>query len=65
MVARLTGSGYSVPGCSSGGGVSSEGGGGVGFSCGEGPAATVDNAMSLTGVDIHDAAAVLGVEPAR
>ncbi|MFF0011730.1 hypothetical protein [Streptomyces sp. NPDC005374] len=64
MVAALTGSGYSVSGCSGGGGVSSAGGGGVGFSCSEGPAATINNAMSLKVVDILDAAAVLRIEPA-
>ncbi|MET7686867.1 hypothetical protein ABZT06_02530 [Streptomyces sp. NPDC005483] len=63
MVARLTGSGYSVSGCSGGGGVSSEGGGGVGFSCSEGPAATINNAMSLEVVDVVDAAAVLRIRP--
>lgn len=62
MVARLTGSGYSVSGCS-GGGVSSEGAGGVTFSCEEGPAATINNAMSLKVVDILDTAAVLRIEP--
>ncbi|MFJ8791636.1 hypothetical protein [Streptomyces sp. NPDC102462] len=64
MAAQVTGSGYSVSGCSGGGGVSSEGAGGVGFSCGEGPAATINNAMSLKVVDIRDAAAVLDIEPA-
>ncbi|MFD5268919.1 hypothetical protein [Streptomyces sp. NPDC058335] len=65
MVAQLTGSGYSVSGCSGGGGVSSEGEGSVGFSCGEGPAATINDAMSLKVVDILDAAAVLRIKPAR
>ncbi|MFI6441733.1 hypothetical protein [Streptomyces sp. NPDC050759] len=64
MVAPLTGSGYSVSGCSGGGSVSSDGGGGVALSCGEGPAATINNAMSLKVVDIRDAAAVLRIEPA-
>lgn len=64
MAAQVTGSGYSVSGCSGGGGVSSEGEGGVGFSCGEGPAATINNAMSLKVVDIRDTAAVLDIEPA-
>ncbi|MET8082248.1 hypothetical protein [Streptomyces sp. NPDC005303] len=64
MAARLTGSGYSVSGCSGGGSVSSEGGGGVGFSCGEGPAATINDAMSLEVVDVLDAAAVLRIRPA-
>jgi hypothetical protein len=64
MVAQLTGSGYSVSGCSGGGGVSSDGGGGVGFSCGEGPAATINDAMSLKVVDIRDEVAVLRIQPA-
>ncbi|MER6917988.1 hypothetical protein [Streptomyces spiralis] len=64
MTARLTGSGYSISGCSGGGGVSSEGEGGVGFSCGEGPATTINDAMSLKVVDILDAAAVLRIKPA-
>ncbi|MEV5148132.1 hypothetical protein AB0L14_27975 [Streptomyces sp. NPDC052727] len=64
MVAQLTGSGYSISGCSGGGGVSSQGGGGVRFSCDEGPAATINDAMSLEVVDILDAVAVLRIEPA-
>ncbi|MEV8569681.1 hypothetical protein AB0436_29645 [Streptomyces sp. NPDC051322] len=64
MVAQLTGSGYSVSGCSGGDGVSSKGEGGVGFSCGQGPAATINDAMSLKVVDILDAAAVLRIKPA-
>ncbi|MFJ2264698.1 hypothetical protein ACIOKD_41685 [Streptomyces sp. NPDC087844] len=64
MAARLAGSGYSISGCSGGGGVSSDGGGGVGFSCSEGPAAIINDAMSLKVVDILDAAAVLRIQPA-
>ncbi len=64
MAAQLTGSGFSVSGCSGGGGVSSEGGGGVGLNCGKGPAATINDAMSLKVVEIHDTAAVLRIEPA-
>ncbi|MFG2796375.1 hypothetical protein [Streptomyces pseudovenezuelae] len=64
MVAGLTGSGYSVSGCSGGGGVSSEGGGGVGLSCEEGPAATVNDAMSLKVVDVRGSVAVLRIAPA-
>ncbi|MFD5476486.1 hypothetical protein [Streptomyces hawaiiensis] len=64
MAAPLTGSGYSVSGCSGGGGVSSEGNGGVRFSCGEGPAATMNDAMSLKVVKILDTAAALRIEPA-
>ncbi len=65
MVAGLTGSGYSVSGCSGGGSVSSAGGGGGGLSCEKGPAATINDAMSLKVVDVLDAAAVLRIEPAR
>ncbi|MFG2470409.1 hypothetical protein ACGFXB_33835 [Streptomyces canus] len=64
MVAELTGSGYSISGCSGGGSVSSNGGGGVAFSCGEGPAATINDAMSLKIVSIMDASAVLSIKPA-
>jgi hypothetical protein len=64
MVAPLTGSGYSVSGCSGGGGVSSAGGGGVGLRCGKGPAATVNDAMSLKVVDVRGTTAVLRIEPA-
>ncbi|MFJ4467738.1 hypothetical protein ACIP2X_09735 [Streptomyces sp. NPDC089424] len=64
MVAPLTGSGYSVAGCSGGGGVSSAGGGGVSLTCEEGPAATVNDAMSLKVVEAGDDAAVLRIEPA-
>jgi len=64
MVAPLTGSGYSISGCSGGGGVSSQGGGGVGMSCGVGTVATVNDVMSLEVVRIGDAVAVLRIEPA-
>jgi hypothetical protein len=64
MVAPLTGSSYSVSGCSGGGGVSSAGGGGVGLSCEEGTVATLNDAMSLEVVEILDTAAILRVEPA-
>jgi hypothetical protein len=64
MAAPLKGSGFSVSGCAGGGGVSSESGGGVGLSCGEGPAATINDTMSLTVVEIRDTAAVLRIEPA-
>lgn len=64
MVAPLTGAGYSVSGCSGGGSVSSKGSGGVGLSCGEGPAATINDAMSLKVVEIRGAGAVLRIEPA-
>jgi hypothetical protein len=43
--------------------VSSEGGGGVGLSCGKGTAATINDAMSLEVVEILDTAAVLRIEP--
>lgn len=64
MVAPLTGAGFSVSGCSGGGGVSSEGGG-VRLSCDEGTTAAVNDAMSLEVVEILDTAAVLRIEPAR
>ncbi|WP_253872258.1 hypothetical protein [Promicromonospora umidemergens] len=63
LAAPLTGSGYSVSGCSGGGGVSSAGGGGVGLTCSEGPAATINDAMSLEVVEIRGPAAVLRIEP--
>jgi hypothetical protein len=64
MVAPLTGSGYSVSGCSGGGSVSSEGSGGVRLSCGKGPAATINDAMSLQIAEILDTTALLRIEPA-
>lgn len=65
MTAPLTGSGYSVSGCSGGGGVSSSGGGGIRISCDEGAVATINDDMSLEVVDIHGTtAAVLRIEPA-
>ncbi|MFE0588260.1 hypothetical protein [Micromonospora echinospora] len=64
MVAPLTGSGYSVSGCSGRGGVSSQGGGGVGLSCTVGTVATINDAMRLEVVDISDTSAVLRIEPA-
>ena len=64
MVAPLTGSGYSVSGCSGGGGVSSAGGGGIALSCDKGTVATINDAMSLKVVDILGATAVLRIEPA-
>ncbi|MDG4791384.1 hypothetical protein O7626_36750 [Micromonospora sp. WMMD1102] len=64
MVAPLTGSGYSVSGCSGGGGVTSQGGGGVRLSCKVGTVATVNDVMSLEVVKIGDTVAVLRIEPA-
>lgn len=64
MVAAITGDGYSVSGCNGGGVASSAGGGGVEFDCGEGPAATINDAMSLKVVDIRGASAVLSIKPA-
>lgn len=64
MVAPLTGSGYSVSGCSGGGGVSSQGGGGVEMSCKVGTVATINDVMSLEVVEIGDTVAVLRIEPA-
>ncbi|MGI5200197.1 hypothetical protein ACQEU6_00980 [Spirillospora sp. CA-108201] len=64
MVAPLTGSGYSISGCSGGGSVSSQGGG-VRLSCDKGTAATINNTMSLEVVKILGTAAVLRIQPAR
>ncbi|OKK02902.1 hypothetical protein AMK26_22435 [Streptomyces sp. CB03234] len=64
MAAPLTGSGYSVSGCSGGGGVSSDGGGGVGLNCGLGTVATINDAMSLEVIEIRANAAVLRIAPA-
>ncbi|NYI04855.1 hypothetical protein [Allostreptomyces psammosilenae] len=63
MTAPLTGSGFGVSGCAGGGGVSSAGGGGVELRCSPGPAATINDAMSLQVVEILDTAAVLRIEP--
>ncbi|MFY1690750.1 hypothetical protein [Plantactinospora sp. WMMB782] len=63
MVAPLTGSGYSVSGCSGGGGVSSQGGGGVRMSCKVGTVATINDVMGLEVVKIGDTVAVLRIEP--
>ncbi|MFI0502680.1 hypothetical protein ACH3WN_07400 [Streptomyces albogriseolus] len=64
MVAPVHGSGYSIVGCSGGGSVTSQGGGGVRLRCGEGPAATLNDAMRLTVVEVRGATAVLRVAPA-
>jgi hypothetical protein len=64
MTAPLTGSGYSVSGCSGGGGVSSAGGGGVGLRCSRGTVATLNDVMSLEVVGTRGATAVLRIEPA-
>ncbi|MDG4785609.1 hypothetical protein O7626_06620 [Micromonospora sp. WMMD1102] len=63
MVAPLTGSGYSVSGCSGGGGVSSQGGGGVRMSCKVGAVATINDVMSLEVVEVGGKVAVLRIEP--
>ncbi|MEV7015100.1 hypothetical protein [Streptomyces sp. NPDC093991] len=64
MVAPVHGSGYSIAGCSGGGGVTSHGGGGVRLRCGEGPAATLNDAMSLEVVEVRGRTAVLRIAPA-
>ncbi|MCG5438097.1 hypothetical protein [Micromonospora foliorum] len=64
MVAPLTGSGYSVSGCSGGGGVSSQGGGGVEMSCQAGTVATINDAMRFEVVKISGTGAVLRIQPA-
>ncbi|MCP9995523.1 hypothetical protein LUX34_07430 [Streptomyces werraensis] len=63
MVAPVHGSGYSIAGCSGGGSVTSRGGGGVRLRCGVGPAATLNDAMRLTVVEVRGEAAVLRVAP--
>ncbi|MFI9215159.1 hypothetical protein [Streptomyces werraensis] len=63
MVAPIHGSGYSIAGCSGGGSVTSQGGGGVRLRCGVGPAATLNDAMRLTVVEVRGEAAVLRVAP--
>jgi hypothetical protein len=65
MVAPLTGNGYSISGCSGGGGVTSNGVGGVSMNCGVGPAATVNDVMSLKVVKIQKPSAVLRIEPVK
>jgi hypothetical protein len=64
MVAPLTGSGYSVSGCSSGGGVSSQCRGGVKLNCTVGTVATINDVMSLEVVEISATIAVLRIKPA-
>ncbi|MEV0716874.1 hypothetical protein [Asanoa sp. NPDC050611] len=64
MTAPLTGSGYSIANCNGGGGVSSQGGGGVRMSCQVGTVATVNDVMSLEVVQIDGTVAVLRIEPA-
>ncbi|MDT6986830.1 hypothetical protein ACFSUJ_27710 [Streptomyces lusitanus] len=63
MAAPLHGSGYSIAGCSGGGGVTSQGGGGVRIQCGVGPAATLNDAMRLTVVEVRGTSAVLRIAP--
>lgn len=64
MVAPIHGSGYSIAGCSGGGSVSSPGGGGVRLRCGKGPAATLNDVMRLTVVEVNGKTAVLRIAPA-
>jgi hypothetical protein len=64
MAATLTKPGYSIAGCSGGGGVFSEGGGGVEISCAKGIVATINDVMSLEVVKIDGAVAVLRIDPA-
>ena len=63
-VAPLTASGYSVSGCSGGGGVSSQGRGGVRLKCNVGTVATINDIMSLEVVEIRATIAVLRIKPA-
>jgi hypothetical protein len=64
MAAPLSGSGYSISGCSGGGGVSSQGGG-VEMSCEAGTVATINDVMSLEVIKIDDTVAVLRIAPAK
>jgi hypothetical protein len=64
MVAPLTGSGYSISGCSGGGAVSSQGGG-VEMNCKAGTVATINDVMSLEVVKIDATVAVLRIKPVR
>ncbi|AXI89405.1 hypothetical protein SAM9427_29260 [Streptomyces sp. ETH9427] len=64
MAAPVHGSGYSIAGCSGGGSVTSQGGGGVRLRCGTGPAATVNDVMRLTVVEVRGKTAVLRIAPA-
>ncbi|MEW2320296.1 hypothetical protein AB0926_03945 [Streptomyces griseoincarnatus] len=64
MVAPVHGSGYSIAGCSGGGSVTPQGGGGVRLRCGTGPAATVNDVMRLTVVEVRGKTAVLRIAPA-
>jgi hypothetical protein len=64
MFAPLTGSGYSISGCSGGGGVSSQGGGGVRMSCKAGTVATINDVMKLEIVEIGATTAILRIKPA-
>jgi hypothetical protein len=65
LTASLTGSGYSMSGCSGGGGVFAPGGGGVEMSCRVGVLATINDAMILEVVEIDDRAAVLRIAAAK
>ncbi|MER7175120.1 hypothetical protein [Streptomyces mesophilus] len=64
LTAPLTGSGYSISGCSGGGVTSSHGGGGVSLKCDRGTVATVNKAMTLEVLRTKASAAVLRIEPA-
>ncbi|MCP8709050.1 hypothetical protein IGB19_14785 [Streptomyces sp. AC04842] len=64
MVAPLHGSGYSIAGCSGGGSVTSQGGGGVRLRCGTGPTATLNDVMRLTVVEVNGKTAVIRIAPA-
>lgn len=64
MIAPLTGSGFALSGCSGGGGVSSQGRGGVRLTCKLGSVATVNDVMNLEVVEIRATTAVLRIKPA-
>ncbi len=63
LSAPLTGSGYSISGCSGGGGTSSHGGGGVRLKCDRGTVATINKAMTLEVLKTKATAAVLRIAP--
>ncbi|NGO74657.1 hypothetical protein G6045_02995 [Streptomyces sp. YC504] len=63
LTAPLTGSGYSISGCSGGGGTSSHGGGGVSLKCDRGTVATINKVMSLEVLKTGATVAVLRIAP--
>ncbi|MFI6937715.1 hypothetical protein ACIBI4_00470 [Streptomyces sp. NPDC050418] len=64
LTAPLTGSGYSISGCSGGGGTSSNGGGGVVLRCDKGTVAVINDTMNLQVIMVQSASAELRIKPA-